>query len=61
MMSAAVVAFGIASIFVAAFASHMMARRRRAAEAIHQPAIPEFKPEAKTARRIHANAIRWEI
>lgn len=60
-MSAAVVVIGIAFIFVAAFASHLMARRRRVAEAIHQPAIPEFKPEAKTARRIHANAIHWEI
>lgn len=63
MMSAAIVAIGIASIFVAAFVSHFLTRRRRLAER-HEPAIPEFNPipsEAKVARRLNASNIKWEI
>lgn len=62
-MSAAIVAAGLASIFIAAFVSHYLARRRREAER-HEPPIPEFRPlvsEAKIARRLFIENIKWEI
>ena len=61
-MSAAVVAIGIASIFVGAFIAHLNARRKRAKEtATAIPALPEFRPEPQMQRRIQSSNIKWEI
>lgn len=66
-MSAAFVSIGIASIFLAAFASHFLTRRRREAER-QEPPIPAFHPrnmeevvEQVIARRIMSSQIKWEI
>ncbi len=58
-MSAAVVAIGIASIFLAAFATHLRARWKREAE--DEPPIPEFQPQTQLRRRIKSSEINWEI
>lgn len=60
-MSAAFVSIGIASIFLAAFVSHFLTRRRREAER-QEPPIPEFTPaEPRLAKRLTASQIKWEI
>lgn len=59
-MSAAVVAIGIASIFVGAFIAHLNARPKRAPAPI-TPVLPEFRPEPVMQRRIQSSSIKWEI
>ena len=66
-MGSAIVAIGIASIFVGAFMSHFLTKRRREAER-QEPPIPEFMPggledriEQVIARRIMSSQIKWEI